>query len=155
MRIFVDISADPKKCAIGCYLIIPNLDIELAEIKNSLQTINLTETTSTAAELELINTVLTNTKPQQYPINLYTDCNNFYNLFIKKSYSANHHSAELYAKLLAHIERLNLNVIKIKGPRVAKYFVISAYLRTASCSKMSCKTRFTNINRTTNIFYIG
>lgn len=116
MHIFVDISANPQKeCAVGCYLIILDLDIELTEIKNSLQTINLAETTSTAAELELIDIVLTNTQPQENPINLYTDCNNFYNLFIKKSYCTNHHSAELYAKLLVHIERLNINVIKIKG----------------------------------------
>ena len=116
MHIFVDISANPQtKCAIGCYLVIPGLDVDITQIKNLLKNIKLSATTSTAAELELIDIVLTNTQPQVDPIYLYTDCNNFYNLSVKKSYSETHHSAELYAKLLSHIERLNLNVIKVTG----------------------------------------
>lgn len=116
MHIFVDISANPQsQIAVGCYLILENLNIDLSTINPLIQSLNLTSTTSTMAELELIDRILTFLLPQPTQIFLYTDCNNFHNLFLKRSYSLNHRHAELYARLLDHITRLNLIVVKATG----------------------------------------
>jgi|SRR5579872_5446026 len=116
MHIFVDISANPQsQVAVGCYLILENLNIDPTTIKPLIQSINLTSTTSTMAELELIDRILSVLVLQSTQIFLYTDCNNFYNLFLKRSYSLNHRHAELYDKLLTHINRLNLIVVKATG----------------------------------------
>jgi hypothetical protein len=123
MHIFVDISANPQsQVAVGCYLILENLNINLPTIKPLIQSIQLTSTTSTMAELELIDRILQmlprserTDESQPTQIILYTDCNNFYNLFVKRSYSLNHRHAELYARLLDHITRLSLIVVKATG----------------------------------------
>ena len=135
MHIFVDISANPqKKVSVGCYLILENLNIDTTGIKDLIQSVQLTSATSTDAELELIDFVLATMKPQENQIFLYTDCHNFHKLFTNKCYqdrfdpansrsgkagsrryAKDHHNALLYEKLLNHIRRLNLIVVKATG----------------------------------------
>lgn len=116
MHIFVDISANPqKKVSVGCYLILENLNINITDVKDLIQSVQLTSATSTDAELELIDFVLMSLKPQENQIFLYTDCNNFHKLFADRYYAEDHHNALLYEQLLDHIERLNPIVVKVIG----------------------------------------
>lgn len=121
MHIFVDISAN-HQLSIGCCVILPNLNIGFTDkklliqyIRPLIQYVQLKSTTSTDAELELIDSVISTLEPKTSPIYIYTDCNNFYNLSIKRAYSPGHSKALLYSKLLGDIIRLNLIVIHATG----------------------------------------
>ncbi|QKF94326.1 ribonuclease H [Fadolivirus algeromassiliense] len=118
MHIFTDSSVNVKyNKAIGCYLVLDDLQMKEMEITvnyNDICYLDLNSNSSTLAELETIKYILSKYCTDNN-IYLYTDCSNIINLYNKRTYSKSHKHAELYKILLDYINNNNINIIKVKG----------------------------------------
>jgi len=117
MHIFVDSSINHQKNkAIGCYVIVNDLDTDLEKIQENIQFVTLESNSSTSAELETIKYVISSIESTgKHPIYLYTDCHCVVRLAYTKGYSQQHKNKDIYEKLLYSIEKLNITIIKLKG----------------------------------------
>lgn len=119
MHVFVDSSINTKsKVGIGCYLILNTLDEEFKE--ENIQNIQLTDTSSTMAELETIKYVLKELDKYNHDGNiyLYTDCENFVNLIKKRQHNENlikHTNYEMYKEIIDLTNKLDIYIVWVKG----------------------------------------
>uniref|UniRef100_A0A6C0CA52 RNase H type-1 domain-containing protein n=1 Tax=viral metagenome TaxID=1070528 RepID=A0A6C0CA52_9ZZZZ len=115
MHIFTD-SSVKNNIAIGCYLIIEDLDDPI-----DIKTISMISSSSTIAEMTTIHHVLVivDMMPNKLShITLYTDCENFVNLIERRQYDEklkNHRNYEFYKTLIDLVKNNNVDVKWIKG----------------------------------------
>lgn len=117
MHIFVDSSVNHKKNkAVGCYVVVNDLSIDLKQIRENIQFITLESNSSTAAELEIVKYIFSIIVSNgTHPIYLYTDCQQVAHLSTKKGYSHHHKNKDIYEEILYYLDKLNITVIKVKG----------------------------------------
>jgi ribonuclease HI len=125
LYIFTDASSN-KRFAVGAYAFTTNLNEELNKehIFPVTSDFNLKDvTTSTIGELETIKLVLSMI-PDRYPnylnlnINLYTDCENFINIYKERQYKPNfssHRNYVLYKTLIDLLNQYKVNINWTKG----------------------------------------
>lgn len=121
MHIFCDSSVNKDKyIGIGSYLILDNLIYDKDHF--NINNIIFNTKSSTMAEYftvhHCLNTLLKYENQNLPPINLYTDCKNFYNLISKRQYNSvinKHKNFELYKCIIDIVNKFKVNVIWTKG----------------------------------------
>ena len=124
--LFTDGSVDPKsKVGYGAYLAVENIQQSPEDLNSKIRSKTFKATSSTRLELETLLWALEELSPSNVPITLYTDSQNIVRLPGRRERleTSDFHSkagdpiknADLYLKFYDAIDRLEIEIVKVKG----------------------------------------
>jgi len=113
--LFSDASCQKNKIAIGCYVLLFDLDDDNLDV----QQYTIYDTSSTMAELMTIREALkyahNNIDINNDKIHLFVDCQNFIHLIQDRVLDKNHRNYELYKELVDLVQKCECEIVWVKG----------------------------------------